>query len=132
VADRVAILGYRPRASRYLACGRALVLPSRNEGLPLSVLEALRAGVPIVASRIPELVEALDERDAGYLFEPENATDLAAALRAAFEDADGRRRRNRQDLFAARYTQERMTAAYDRLYHQCVSARHQAAWPGSR
>ena len=36
VADRIAILGYRPRASRYLTCGRVLVLPSRNEGLPLA------------------------------------------------------------------------------------------------
>ena len=61
VADRIAILGYRPRASRYLACGRVLVLPSRNEGLPLSILEAFRAGVTVVASRIPELAEALEQ-----------------------------------------------------------------------
>lgn len=116
VAHRILILGYRPRASRYLACGRALVLPSRNEGLPLSVLEAFRAGIAVVASRIPELAEALDHGDAGHLFEPESASGLAVALRSAFDRHDGTQADSLAALFTARYTHDRMADAYERLY----------------
>jgi glycosyltransferase involved in cell wall biosynthesis len=116
VADRIAILGYRPRASRYLTCGRVLVLPSRNEGLPLSILEAFRAGVTVVASRIPELAEALENGDAGHLFEPESASGLASALRAAFDRHSEPRAAGLAALFATRYTHDRMVLAYERLY----------------
>jgi glycosyltransferase involved in cell wall biosynthesis len=123
VADRIAVLGYRVRASRYLACGRALVLPSRNEGLPLSVLEAFRARVPVVASRIPELVEALEDEEGDYLFEPDSVTGLATALRTAFDRDDAARAANRAALFRSRYTSDRMVGAYERLYQQSYDAR---------
>jgi glycosyltransferase involved in cell wall biosynthesis len=114
VAGRVAVLGYRPHASRYLTLCRALVLPSRNEGLPLAVLEAFRAGVPVVASRIPELAEALDHGDAGYLFEPESAAGLARALREAFDDGSrGESSSRLRHTGQARYSLDRMLTAYD-------------------
>jgi L-malate glycosyltransferase len=117
IAQRVHVLGYRTNASRYLAFADVMVLPSRNEGLPIAVLEAFRAGIPVVGSAIPEIAEAIEEGRTGFLFEPENPRALAASLdRAVREtDRDARQRRLRAE-FDARYVSERMIAAYERLY----------------
>jgi glycosyltransferase involved in cell wall biosynthesis len=117
VAHRVRILGYRPDASRYLAHADVLVLPSRNEGLPIAVLEAFRAGVPVVASDIPEIAEAVEDRTTGVLFAPDDAGALAAALdrvgnplqRARMGEAARR-------TFTSRYGTEQMLTEYERLY----------------
>jgi len=53
----VRLLGERSDVSRLLAAADFLVLPTEWEGLPISVLEAFAAGVPVVASRVPGLVE---------------------------------------------------------------------------
>jgi glycosyltransferase involved in cell wall biosynthesis len=115
VADRVAVLGHRPRASRYLALAGALVLPSRNEGLPIAVLESLRAGVPVVAANIPEIAEALDDGRCGHLFAPDDVRTLGSALRAAF-DAPADFRNRLRARFADQYSASRMLSAYRHLY----------------
>lgn len=117
VNDRVLILGHRPEASRYLAVLDALVLPSRNEGLPLAVLEALRAGTPVAAAAIPEIAEALDDGRYGHLFHPDDQAALTAALRDALVTTEADRERLR-DRFAALYTRDRMLASYAGLYEE--------------
>jgi glycosyltransferase involved in cell wall biosynthesis len=58
----VKYVGYQPHeaALRYIRGSRALVLPSRQEGMPTAALEAMAMGVPVVASDIPELRELSD------------------------------------------------------------------------
>jgi glycosyltransferase involved in cell wall biosynthesis len=117
VADRVHVLGYRADASRYLPMADALVLPSRNEGLPIVVLEALRAGVPVVGSAIPEIAEAVEDGHTGFLFTPDDAGRLAAALaRAMAPDRRAEMRAQARQAFEARYGADRMRANYERLY----------------
>ena len=117
VTERIHVLGYRAEASRYLSRADVLVLPSMNEGLPLVLLEAFRAGVPVVASAIPEIAEAVGEPRAGVLFEPGDAAGLAAALAAALTPQSRAALPARaKALFAARYRADQMLAAYDRLY----------------
>jgi len=117
VAARVHVLGYRAEASRYLAAADVLVLPSRNEGLPIAVLEALRGGVPVVGSAIPEIAEAIDDGRTGFLFPQDDARALAAALGRG---TDPRARPTMpgaaRAAFATRFALARMTAAYERLY----------------
>ena len=127
VASRVHVLGYRADASRYLPRADALVLPSRNEGLPIVVLEALRAGVPVVGSSIPEIAEAVDDGQTGFLFAPDDVIDLTAALAGALApQARGGIRTRARHSFDSRYREERMLAAYGELYaqlrHQTCSA----------
>lgn len=117
VSSRVHVLGYRADASRYLPLADALVLPSLNEGLPIAVLEALRAGVPVVGSAIPEIAEVVDEGVTGFLFPSGDAVALAAALRRSVEPATREGMRGHaQAACASRYDLGRMTAAYERLY----------------
>jgi glycosyltransferase involved in cell wall biosynthesis len=119
VSARVHVLGYRTDASRYLALADVLVLPSMNEGLPIVVLEAFRSGVPVVGSNIPEIAEAVDEGQTGFMFAPGDTVQLVAALESALiaERRPSMRAHARQ-LFDERYSAARMIAAYDRLYAQ--------------
>jgi glycosyltransferase involved in cell wall biosynthesis len=81
----VAFLGHRDDVAGLLAAAAVFALPSRWEGQPLVLQEALRAGVPIVATRtggIPDLVGG----DAAVLVEPGDAAGLGAAVRAVLAD----------------------------------------------
>jgi L-malate glycosyltransferase len=121
VRDRVVVLGYHPRASRFLTIADALVLPSRNEGLPIAVLEAFRAGVPVVATDIPEIAEIVEDHRLGFLFDSGDVDGLASALDAAlrlkYPHDFGARLRER---FHACYTADRMAHAYGALYARLI------------
>ncbi len=85
----VRLLGARPDADVLLAAADLLVLPTDWEGLPISLLEAMGAGVPVVVSRVGGVVETLG--GAVRLVEPGSASALAAALTDLVGDPDARR-----------------------------------------
>jgi glycosyltransferase involved in cell wall biosynthesis len=126
VHDRVHVLGYRRDASRYLGWSDLFVLPSRNEGLPVALLEAFLHAVPVVASAIPEIAEAVEDRRTGYLFEEGSSAALEAALAEALDaspnDVEAMRTRMRE-VVDARYTLDRMVTAYERVYEHVIHAR---------
>jgi glycosyltransferase involved in cell wall biosynthesis len=68
------------RVRRLLAGAAALVVPSIYEGMPLVVLEAMAAGVPVVASAVSGIPEVVVDGETGWLVPPENPKALAAAL----------------------------------------------------
>jgi glycosyltransferase involved in cell wall biosynthesis len=85
VADRVLFLGVRPDARALMGAADAIVLPSRWEGLPLTALEALASGTPLVATNVRGLRELVtDGREA--LLVPEQPEALAEALRRVLDD----------------------------------------------
>jgi len=88
VGDRVDFLGTRSAAQvrDLLAAARALVVPSTYEGMPLVVLEAMEAGVPVVASRVSGIPEVVVDGETGWLVPPEDPQALAAALREVLAD----------------------------------------------
>jgi glycosyltransferase involved in cell wall biosynthesis len=136
VSARVHVLGYRADASRYLSYADVLVLPSMNEGLPIAVLEAFRAGVPVVGSAIPEIAEAVEDGRTGVLFEPGNAIALAVALRRALEpNARSAMGPEARLVFNARYGVERMISNYEDRYAEWlerVRSEHRLVRSGRR
>lgn len=82
LADRVRFVGRRDAAQvRWLFRGAwALVVPSIYEGMPLVVLEAMQAGVPVVASRVSGIPEVVEDGLTGWLVPPEDPEALAATL----------------------------------------------------
>jgi glycosyltransferase involved in cell wall biosynthesis len=80
VADRVHLLGFRPDIGSVLAAADIFAMPSLSEGLPLALLEAMRAGLPIVASGVGGIPGALADGDAGLIVPPGDAGALADAL----------------------------------------------------
>lgn len=126
LSDRVRLLGERTDVPRLLAAADLLVLPTDWEGLPISLLEAMGAGVPVVVSRVGGVVETLGT--ALRLVEPGAADSLAAALDELVADAALRAdlgRRGRA-LVADRFAPERMLAAYRELYGALAGDRHRA------
>jgi glycosyltransferase involved in cell wall biosynthesis len=81
-----AMLGHRDDVGRLLAAAAVFVLPSRWEGQPLTLQEALRAGAVIVATRVGGIPDLVGD-DAALLVPPDDATALAAAVRAVLGDA---------------------------------------------
>ena len=86
-SDRILLVGPRPHEEIPLwmnACD-VLCLPSRNEGTPNIVLEALACGLPVVASRVGGVPEIVRRGENGLLVEPRNERALAGALQEALE-----------------------------------------------
>jgi glycosyltransferase involved in cell wall biosynthesis len=123
VADRVLLPGYRPQARNYLRLFDLFVLPSRTEGLPITLLEAMHAGVPVVATKVGGVPYVLDEGLGGGLVEPGDPRALTAAIRRSVED-----RAFASTLAAhaaaqvqARFTSEAMARKYLDLYREVVT-----------
>ncbi len=78
--DRLRLLGYRDDVPAVLAASDIFVLPSYYEGLPMSVIEAMLTGLPVVASDLPGTREQVIPEVTGLLVPPRQAAPLAAAL----------------------------------------------------
>jgi glycosyltransferase involved in cell wall biosynthesis len=87
VSADVRFLGPRPDVPALLAAADIVVVPSRWEGQPLIVQEALQAGRPLVASRVGG-IPALTGQDGALLVPPGDAGHLAAALRSVLDDPE--------------------------------------------
>jgi glycosyltransferase involved in cell wall biosynthesis len=88
----VELLGERDDVPELLATADVFVLSSHSEGLPLSILEAMATGLPVVASNVGGVSEVVVEGDTGLLVPPGDAQSLAAAIERLLEDPVLRRR----------------------------------------
>jgi glycosyltransferase involved in cell wall biosynthesis len=118
----VRFLGARTDRPELLAAADALVLPSRREGLGVAALEAMAAGLPVVATRVGGLAEAVVDGRTGLLVEPEDARALAAAIGTLVEDRSLAKRLGAAGPGRIRetYHVDTMVAAYEELYHELL------------
>jgi glycosyltransferase involved in cell wall biosynthesis len=123
VAQRLKLVGWSNEARRYLPGFDVLVLPSRLEGFPLAMLEAMLASVPVVAADVGSVREAVSDGETGYLVPPDDVDALAEPLRRVLGDAELARRLGR--LGRARavelFTAETMARAYEALYREILA-----------
>lgn len=82
IAERVELLGWvsGERKSQLLNTAGIYCLPSFNEGLPISLLEAMAIGIPVVTTPVGGIPEAVSDGTEGYLVAPGNAEALAERL----------------------------------------------------
>jgi glycosyltransferase involved in cell wall biosynthesis len=120
VSDIVFFAGYRSDARRLMQTMDIIALPSRLEGAPYSILEAMAAGRPVVASRISGIPELVVDGVTGRLFPTENVAALAAALIELIEDPKKRAamgaagRARVEKYFSQAAMLERTAALYER------------------
>ncbi len=115
----VRFLGRRADARRIMAGLDLAVLCShpRVETLPLALLEAMDAGIPVVSTRVGALPELVEEDRSGLLVPPDDEAALTQALLELLRDPARRAAMGGrgQEIVAARYSVERMVDATERL-----------------
>jgi glycosyltransferase involved in cell wall biosynthesis len=122
LADRLAMPGYIEGAQGHMKLLDVFVLPSHTEGLPLVALEAMRAGIPIVASAVGGLPELLQGGRCGVLVPPGDVDALAdALLELAREPAKRAEFAQRAQAATAERTAEAMAARYLEVYRRALA-----------
>jgi glycosyltransferase involved in cell wall biosynthesis len=86
LANRVTLAGFVSDVPQFMTQLNLFVLPSRSEGLGLVLIEAMAAGLPVVATQVGGIPEVVVHGETGLLVPPEDAGALAAAIRQVLAD----------------------------------------------
>jgi glycosyltransferase involved in cell wall biosynthesis len=119
ISARVRLTGFLPDVSRVLAALDIFLLASDTEGHPLALVEAMAAGLPIVAARIPAVEETLGcEGAAGLLYRPGDGAGLVTHLRRLIADGEMRRKLGAaaRDVAQRRFPITGMVEAYESVF----------------
>jgi glycosyltransferase involved in cell wall biosynthesis len=116
-------VGWVPDARPWIAAFDVFALPSRAEAFPLTIVEAMLSGTPIVASAVGSVPEAVRHEETGLLVPSGDRAALTAAIRRILDDGPLRERLvvNAGQLARERFTAAQMAAGYDALWQQVLS-----------
>ncbi len=118
IADRVVFLGGRSDVPEILSAMDGYVVSSHSEGFSNAILEAMAAGLPIVATNVGGNAEALQDGKAGILVSPHDPDALCSAMKKIMDNQESRENFSRVAKQAARekYSVEAMVANYLDIY----------------
>ena len=118
LAGRVIFLGRRSDVADLLPLFDAFALTSTSEGLPLTILEAMAAGLPVVSTNVGAIPEAVVEGQTGHLVPVGDTERLTAALLKVLRDPGLRRKMGQEAQKRARamFDLKVMTRRYEDLY----------------
>ena len=121
--DHVSLLGLRRDVDQLLRAADLFVLPSLWEGLSIALLEAMAAGLPVVATRVSGTDQVLRHRESGLVVEPRDEDALAEALQAVLDDPElGRALGTRaRATVEEEHSAERAARAYLELYKEVLA-----------
>jgi glycosyltransferase involved in cell wall biosynthesis len=125
LGDRVIFTGKRDDIPELLHLADVLVLPSHAavETLPLAVLEAMAAGVPVVASAVGSVPDLIEDGVNGRLIAPASAGGLTEAIRSIMNDpkeAENLAARAKTTV-SSKYTADLMVAKYEALFRRLIN-----------
>ncbi len=134
IERHVHFVGYQRDVLGYLTRAAFFVLSSLTEGLSMTIIEAMAAGLPVIATRVGGNPEAVEDGGTGLLVPPGDAGALAGAMTMLLSDPERRRHMGR----AARVRVESMfnlrdvAAEYERIYRLAVKASNTESAPASK
>lgn len=99
IENQVHLLGFRKDIAEICRVSDVFVFPSKREGLPVSLMEAMACGLPVVCSRIRGNVDLIEDGKGGYLVEPD---DVERFVKKITELVDDSRLRSQLGRFNAR------------------------------
>lgn len=116
-------LGWRSDVAGLMRAADCLALPSRWEGMPNVVLEAMASGLPVVACQVEGLFELLGEEGGGILVNQGDATGFAEALAEVLEMPEKWRARTlaSQDVINKRFTSIQSVFSYQNLFLELLN-----------
>lgn len=124
VADRVLLPGFLADPARYIGCFHIFALSSDSEQFPIALVEAMAAGLPVVATAVGDVGSMISADNRPLIVDTEDEAALALALDSLAERPDLRRSiglANREKA-TAEYDEARMIARYARLYGEAIGA----------
>lgn len=123
VADRLVITGWRTDARRYLGSFDVFVLPSRYESFPLSILEAMLASLPVVATNVGSVADAVHHGETGLLVPLEDPDAVADAVSAILGDEASRVRMGKagRELALGKFSIQATARSFESLYDELLT-----------
>lgn len=114
----IQLAGQQQNVAEWLAAADMNVLPSFYEGLPLTILEAMAAGLPTVASNVGGIPDVIEDGANGILVPPGDSHKLAAAISQLIEDCAMRTRMGEaaRDRVSQRFTLEQQVSSTENMY----------------
>jgi len=124
IHDSVSLLGRRDDMPSVYASLDVMVSSSRQEGLPIAVLEGMASGLPLVATAVGEVPSVVLDGRTGVLLPAEDVGLLARGIESLLGDASKRNRFGAagRKLIEEQFSAERMTADYLRVYEEAIDA----------
>lgn len=118
--DQIKLLGYRQDIPELLKASDVFVFPSKREGLPVSLMEAMACGLPSVVTRIRGNVDLIEHRINGILCDPTKSDDFKEALSELFHNREkrlqmGKASLKKVDNYSNQFVIKRMDSIYIEL-----------------
>ena len=125
IAGSVTFVGAQSDVPRLLKASSVFVLASLWEGMPNALLEAMAAGLPVIATAVEGSREVIQSGVNGLLVAPANPLELSQAILRLLSEPDvaARLAKAAQLIIADKFTETRVVAAYDDLYRRLMSIR---------
>lgn len=123
--EKVRLLGYKEDPSEIIKEFDIFCISSDTEQMPISVLEAMAAGCPIVGTEVGDIKQMVTEENRQYLVNKEDETGFASFLEQLINDAPLRNRLGTENQARCReyYNKDLMFEAYGRLYDMAIISR---------
>lgn len=120
---RVIFAGLRTDMPHLYSAMDVFILPSLTEGVPLTILEAMAAGVPVIATRVGGIPQMIEEGETGLLVPPQNERALQEKIESLIRDSALRSQLSRQalEMVKEKYSVEIMGKEYRKVYDAVLS-----------
>ena len=124
LSHRVHFAGWQPAIPQLLKAAYCLALPSRWEGMPNVVLEAMAAGLPVVATKVDGTAELVRDGQTGILVDPASTEKFSQALSRLLEDPDTASKMGiaSQDVVKTEFTIDSIVSMYENLYSSLLQS----------
>lgn len=122
ISENIIFAGVKDDVKPFYCAGDLFVLPSHDEGLPLTLLEAMACGLPVVASEVGGIPFVIENFKDGILVKPRDKGDLSKKIRWCVENPEKSKKigENASKKARERYSLQRMTDEYLEIFKKLV------------
>lgn len=121
IKRRIIFCGFQEDIAPFYQVMDVLVLPSYEEGFPLTLLEAMASGVPVIGTRIGGTIEIIKEGENGFLFSPGNSRELVEKLNLLLKNSSLREKFSREGRKRVKeFSIEKTVEKTERLYRSIL------------